>query len=346
MYRHLLVPIDGSELSIDAIGRAVEFAGALGASVTFFYARPSYSGAADKRGLLPKDFADESARAARAILSKAEVAAREAGVPHDSLSKWSDSPYKAIIETAEERNCDLIFMPSHGQRGIRGLLLGSQTQKVLMHTRIAVLVPSVESNDPTHNLNSAIAIIKDEHRSIAAVIHGLQYVVRRAREDNIKPEFSLLRAMVYYIKAFPEALHHPKEDDYLFSKLRVRTQEVDDVIADLERQHVEGRQLVGELERTLERYEAGASGGLDEFAQAVERFAEAQWQHMSLEEKIILPAGQRHLTADDWAEIAEAFCKNGDPRFVADPDEHFRKLFSRIMSMAPREIAGQPPAAR
>ena len=83
---------------------------------------------------------------ARALLAKAEVVARAAGVAYDSLVMTSDRPHEAILDAAEARGCDLIFMASHGRRGVKSLMLGSQTQKVLQHTTIPVLVSAVESN--------------------------------------------------------------------------------------------------------------------------------------------------------------------------------------------------------
>jgi nucleotide-binding universal stress UspA family protein len=69
-----------------------------------------------------------------------EKAAKEAGVPCETAHEKCDQPYEAIIETAQKRDCDLIIMASHGRRGVEGLLLGSETQKVLTHSKIPVLV--------------------------------------------------------------------------------------------------------------------------------------------------------------------------------------------------------------
>ena len=99
--------------------------------------------------MAPATFNEHMAGEARAILAKAEVVAREAGVPHDSFAMTSDRPHEAILDVAEERGCDLIFIASHGRRGIKGLMLGSQTQKVLQHATIPVLVsPSRATSRP------------------------------------------------------------------------------------------------------------------------------------------------------------------------------------------------------
>ena len=343
MYRHLLVPLDGSLLSVETVRNAVNLARTLGAKVTFFHAQEDYgatSVAALQRVMAPAAFNDGVAGEARAILAKAEVVARESGVAYQSVAVTSDRPYEAILDTAEKHGCDLIFIASHGRRGIRSLMLGSQTQKVLLHTTIPVLVSAVESNNPDGEMAAPLAIIGDEHRSIAAVVQGLEFVVREARDHGKTPSFNLLRAMVHYIRAFPEKLHHPKEDAYLFRLLRERTSEFDDTLDELERQHAEGEELLGALEEAISRYETAETGGLEAFATAVAHFAEAQMQHMRLEAKVVLPAARQHLTAGDWTEIGRAFATNGDPRFSVDNDEEFRGLFARILNLAPEEFVG------
>jgi nucleotide-binding universal stress UspA family protein/hemerythrin-like domain-containing protein len=343
MYRHLMVPLDDSALSANTVNQAVQLARTLNAKITFFHAQADYGASsigALERVMSPSAFNESMAGDARAILAKAEVVARAVGVPYDSAVTTSDRPHEAILKAAEARGCDLIFMASHGRRGVKGLMLGSETQKVLQHTTIPVLVSAVESNIDAPAFAAPIAIIRDEHRSLGAVIHGLEYLIREAREKKAEPRFSLLRAMVYYIREFPEKLHHPKEDTYLFAKLRERTPEFNDTLAELERQHEAGHQIVAELERSLSAYEADPATGLDAFAAAVKRFAETQWQHMSIETKVIIPAAQKFLTAPDWAEVSRAFAENGDPRFSIDADEEFRQLFARIMNLAPEHVVG------
>ena len=213
-------------------------------------------------------------------------------------------------------------------------MLGSQTQKILQHATIPVLVSAVESN-LTSAARTPLAIIRDEHRSIAAIVHGLEFIVRRARESGAPPAFPLLRAMVHYVIAFPEKLHHPKEDEYLFRKLRARTNEFDATLDELEQQHDDGHAIVAELEQSVAAYQADPDGGLTRFAAAVERFATSQMQHMALETKVVIPAAQLHLTDDDWREIEAAFAGNDDPRLTVDDDEEFRQLFARIQNLLP-----------
>lgn len=145
MFKHILVPTDGSELSTDTAKRAIEFAREAGAKVTFFFAKPDYPVAFYGEGALidpttPDKFAEMADQQANEVLSACETLARNAKVVSAVLSSVSDVPYEAIIAAAEQSGADLIFMASHGRRGISGLLLGSETQKVLTHSKIPVLV--------------------------------------------------------------------------------------------------------------------------------------------------------------------------------------------------------------
>jgi hemerythrin-like domain-containing protein len=144
-----------------------------------------------------------------------------------------------------------------------------------------------------------------------------------------------MQAMVQYIRTFPVALHHPEEEEYLFRKLRERTSEVNADLDELERQHGRDQELVAELAATVERHAAGGAS-TEEVEQAVSRYAAFIWEHLGREEGVILPAAERHLTEEDWKEINAAFAENQDPRFGADTDAEYRRLFSRIVNLAPR----------
>ena len=339
MYRHLLVPIGSSDLSTVTIGRAVEFALSLGARITFFHARAGHAssiiGDADiVRMTAPEDYAYNFEGRARELLTKAESAARARGVPCASASAASDSPYTAIIAAARSAGCDLIFMASHGRRTTLGMMLGSQTLKVLVNSEIPVLVSAMaEPPVPAQ----AIAIIRDEHRSLAAVLHAWLRLFKDAAGKNARPDAALMKAMVRYIRDFPVALHHPKEDDYLFRKLRERTSVANPELDELERQHVRDEQMVVELSALVDRYAAG-DASVAEMEQGTSRYAQSIWEHMGREEGVILPLAQQYLTNDDWLEINEAFQKNRDPRFGDDTDAEFKRLFSRIVNLAPASV--------
>jgi nucleotide-binding universal stress UspA family protein len=145
MFKHILVPTDGSALSTDTVKKAVDFARETGARVSFFYAKPDYPVAFYGEGALidpttPEKFAEMADKQAKGILDAAAALAAAAGVPSTGASATSDVPFQAIIDAAAASGCDLIFMASHGRRGLSGLLLGSETQKVLTHSKIPVLV--------------------------------------------------------------------------------------------------------------------------------------------------------------------------------------------------------------
>ncbi|WP_300337918.1 universal stress protein [Accumulibacter sp.] len=145
MFKHILVPVDGSDLSKDTARRAVSFAKEAGARITAFFARPEYPVSYYGEGALidpttPEKFAELAEQQAQQVLDFVVELCQSAGVEVDRLALTSDIPYQAIIDAATQSNCDLIFMASHGRRGISALLLGSETHKVLTHSKIPVLV--------------------------------------------------------------------------------------------------------------------------------------------------------------------------------------------------------------
>jgi hemerythrin-like domain-containing protein/nucleotide-binding universal stress UspA family protein len=332
MYQHILVPTDGTELSNQTIESAVAFATDAGARITFLYAAPDYLAKDDgalMRSVDPGFAVSAMSGDAHPVLMKAETAARAAGVPHESKFKISDRPHEAIVEAAIENNCDLIFMASRGPKSIGGLLLGSETLKVLMHASIPVLVSSVKRNSTTPDRDKAIGIILDEHRSLASVLHALRSVLNNAREQGMLPDFALLAQLVRYIREFTDRLHHPKEDTHLFAKLRLRTDTAEVALATLEREHADLTSLDG-LDDALRHFEETGAAAEKGFSTALDAYTTMQWQHMSLEEQVILPAAKTFLQPEDWKDIAIAFGANGDPRFSTGSSQEFREMFGQI----------------
>lgn len=145
MFKHIFVPTDGSPLSQQAVIRAISFAKEAGAHITFFCAEQVFPAIYFGMGAIfasdmPNKFQKILNKTVQKILDSAEKLALEAGVECTKLTLTSDSPYEAIIEAANRNACDLIFMASHGRRGVNGFLLGSETYKVLTHSKIPVLV--------------------------------------------------------------------------------------------------------------------------------------------------------------------------------------------------------------
>jgi nucleotide-binding universal stress UspA family protein len=143
MFRHLLVPTDGSPLSAKAAQAAVNFAKEVGARLTALsVAEPFPYSALSESAFLPDQTRFEKQmqdHARRYVEDVAELAAA-AGVPCDTRVALSFSPYEEIVRTAEELGCDAVFMASHGRKGLNRLFVGSETQKVLAHTALPVMV--------------------------------------------------------------------------------------------------------------------------------------------------------------------------------------------------------------
>jgi len=183
----------------------------------------------------------------------------------------------------------------------------------------------------------ALRIIYDEHRSISAVLSGLKSLAQMVQEAKLRPEFKAFRAMIYYIDAFPERMHHPKEDEHLFARLLQRMPDTRALVEGLSAEHVRGRQLVRDLEQTLLEFEETWPKGVEKFTAAIDAYAQFHWQHMNKEEKELLPLAQRALLAQDWDAIAAAFAGNADP--IADlREKDFATLFQRIVALAPAPV--------
>ncbi len=143
MFRHILLPTDDSVLSQVAIRKGVHLAKSVKAKITGISVMPVqkyYLYQTDIIVQVKEETVKQHRMQSNRNLAFLEKAAREEGVPCETFCESSDHPYEAIIGVAEKRACDLIMMASHGQRGFKGLLLGSETQKVLTHSKIPVLV--------------------------------------------------------------------------------------------------------------------------------------------------------------------------------------------------------------
>lgn len=145
MYKHILIPTDGSKLSSRAIQHALAIAKSMGSRVTGLFVAPAptpllFKGLVPVRHLQPDQHAALSDKAAARYLGEIETAAQAAGVRCECLSVEDEYPADTIVRVAVKRKCDLIVMASHGRRGIAGVLLGSETQKVLLQAKMPVLV--------------------------------------------------------------------------------------------------------------------------------------------------------------------------------------------------------------
>jgi len=145
MYKHILVATDGSKLSQKAVTHAIALAQALGAKMTVFYASPDYPLPAYADGVVyepvsKKEYAALATQEAEKILSAIAEKAEAGGLECATVHTIAPAPWEAILAAAKKAKADAIVMASHGRRGVSALLLGSETQKVLTHSKIPVIV--------------------------------------------------------------------------------------------------------------------------------------------------------------------------------------------------------------
>lgn len=191
-------------------------------------------------------------------------------------------------------------------------------------------------------MHKAARKLHEEHLAISAVLQALQHLARMAQDPRVKADFKAFRAMIHYIDAFPERLHHPKEDQVLFALLWQRSAEARPLVQKLRAEHLQGARLVRELESAVRDFEGKWPEGAGMFAAAVNAYADFHWAHMTCEEKELLPLAERALTEADWAVVEKAFAQNEDP--IADlREKDFEALYTRILSLAPAPVGlGQP----
>ncbi len=145
MFKHILIPVDGSEFSDKAIDTGVQFAKSVGARISGFIAEPEYKmpthgEVMTRTAVSMYEHSDKARQHAESVLKRIADRARAEGVQYDSGFVESDQPAGAIVEAAEKHHCDLILMVSHARRGLDKLLHGSVAGTVMTRTRIPVLV--------------------------------------------------------------------------------------------------------------------------------------------------------------------------------------------------------------
>ena len=146
MYRHILIPTDGSELAHKAVVHGLGLAKSVGAKVTALTVEASFNvydvppSQMAKMSAAFDEYTEQVKKHAARVLSEVADEAKTAGVPCETLQVTQDRPYESIVATAKDKGCDLIVIASHGRTGIAAMVLGSVTTKVLAHTTIPVLV--------------------------------------------------------------------------------------------------------------------------------------------------------------------------------------------------------------
>lgn len=181
-------------------------------------------------------------------------------------------------------------------------------------------------------MTDAIDIIHKDHMNLARVLKVLEDAVAPGAPDAPpkKPNFELLERILYYVRVFPDRCHHPKEEKFLFPALAGEGGEIGEVIAELQRQHVEGERMTAALVEQMHAAEAGFPDGLDELRDAIGAYAAFQRNHIALEESKILPRAREILADADWGAINRAFAADHDPLFGDNVETGFRALFNKI----------------
>jgi hemerythrin-like domain-containing protein len=185
---------------------------------------------------------------------------------------------------------------------------------------------------------TAIRIIHEEHRALAAMLRTLHLLADRIREGGGAPDFDLIRAILFYIDEFPERLHHTKETELLFPMLRARVPNAAAVLDRLDADHGRGESAIRELEHLLLAWEQLGERRRQPFLDALERYVNFYLEHMNLEEHEMLPLAEHSLTDKDWDSLDRAFEENRDPLTGHAPSEEYEALFTKIVSLAPAPI--------
>jgi len=184
-------------------------------------------------------------------------------------------------------------------------------------------------------MSEAIRIIRKEHRNLAAVLSCLKALVHDIDRQGGEPDLDLFDLIFYYVSEFLNRYHHPKEDNYLYKVLRQRSPAIVAALDELGRQHAEVNIELETVREALRRYRAGGTDAFPQFLDAVETYCRFEYDHIALEESVVLPVAQSALLPQDWEKIDAAFAANDDPLFGAAPKAEFQRLMSRIAETAP-----------
>ena len=187
-------------------------------------------------------------------------------------------------------------------------------------------------------LPATLKIIHDEHAALAAMLRSLLMLLAKHRRESTLPDFGTLRAMLFYVDEFPEQRHHRKESELLFPKLRARTPLSRELLDHLDEDHARGERRIRDLQHALLAFEMMGEARRDAFERSAQAYVDFYLAHMALEEREVLPLAQKVLTAEDWADLDEAFTTNRDPMAGCEPEAEYRALFTRIVNAVPAPL--------
>ena len=196
-------------------------------------------------------------------------------------------------------------------------------------------------------MHPTLRVIRDEHGVLSAVLRSISLLLSETRRHHIQPDFTVLRAMLFYIDEFPEKVHHTKESELLFPQMRERSSEGAAVLDRLDADHSASHRAVLDLEHDLLALEmmadaADADARRSAFEAKMHAYVTSYLEHIRLEEVEVLPLAERVLTAADWAVLDAAFMKNRDPLTHREGDDEFRPLFKRILTTLPAPLGLGP----
>lgn len=195
---------------------------------------------------------------------------------------------------------------------------------------------------------ATITILQEEHQALAAMLRSLGMMLQMARREGRLPDFGVLRAMLFYVDEFPERQHHRRESKVLFPLLRQRCPELASVLHRLDSDHGSSEKAIRDLQHALLAFEVLGEPRREAFELATQQYTRHYLEHMAVEEREVLPAAQRALGADDWAQLDAIFEAGRDPLTLARPGEQaptdYQPLFRKILMDAPAPI-GLGPAS-
>ncbi len=187
-------------------------------------------------------------------------------------------------------------------------------------------------------MRKAIQIIQKEHRLITSVVEAIARVGAAIGEGRLAPDFRLLHAMVDYLDRFPERLHHPKEDRFLFAAIERRTGEGAAEIAGLRREHEGSYPALERLRLALVDLEQRSDNAPARFAEIARVYADFHWRHMRQEEEVVIPLARRVLSDADWNEVDAAFAENVELSEAGENGRELRQLFREIANLTPAPL--------
>lgn len=198
---------------------------------------------------------------------------------------------------------------------------------------------------PSSTQPLAVRVIHAEHDALSAMLRTVPLLLQAQRRAGTAPDFGALRAMLFYVDEFPERLHHKKESELLFPKLRALAPDLRQTLDDLEADHNHGERAIRELQHTLLAWEQMGEPRRAKFEQQLKVYTARYLNHMRREETEILPRAAAVLGAADWAELDEAFGSHQDPlapRAGQAVDEAYAPLRQRILAALPAPLGWGP----